>query len=135
MKAAISASQFRSRYPTTTAASSAIVNAILVNSPKKKVIGLIVPGFLVPMYKRKAKTPLGTTQHNPPSSADMNPWIPATKPATTAAKKVVASWIKTKLSMMTFWSGRRTLMCLRKSRLRKTGSGTCSAKPSDYKGS
>ncbi len=72
MKAAISASQFRSRYPITTAASIAIVNAILVNSPKKKLIGLRVPGFLAPMYKRSAKTLLGTTQHRPPSKAETN---------------------------------------------------------------
>ena len=135
MKAAISASQFRSRYPTTTAASNAIVNAILVNSPKKKLIGLKVPGFLEPKYKRNANTLLGTTQHKPPSKAEMNPCTPATKPATTAANKVVASWIKTKLSMMTFWSGRKTLMGIRKLLLRRTGCETRTAKPSDYKGS
>ena len=91
MKAARSASQFKSRYPATTAASSAIVKAILVNSPKKKLIGLRVPGFLLPTYKRNANTLLGTTQHKPPKSAETNACCPATSPATTAAIKVDAS--------------------------------------------
>jgi len=72
MKATISASQFKSRYSQTTAPSSAIVNAILINSPMKKVIGLIAPGLRALVNKRKANKPLGTTQHSPPRSADIS---------------------------------------------------------------
>ena len=91
MKAASSASQFKSRYHQTTAASKAIVNAIFVNSPKKNVIGFKLSGLRAPTNKLKANKPFGTTQHKPPNKAEKKACSPAIRPAAVAASNVAAS--------------------------------------------
>ena len=91
MKAAMSASQFKSRYHQATAASSATVIAILMNSPMKKVIGLRAPGFNAPICKRNANKPFGNTQHRPPNIAEKKACGPAMRPASAAAASVVAN--------------------------------------------
>lgn len=95
MKAATSASTFKSRYNQTTAANKAIVNAILINSPMKKVIGLTDSDFCAAENKRSANKPFGTTQHNPPNNAEYSAGIPAIKPAIILAITVVASCMRT----------------------------------------
>ena len=93
MKAAINASQFKSRYNQATMPRSMIVNAIFTNSPKKNVIGFAVP-VRSPTNRRNANIPFGTTQHNPPNKADKNALNPPINPAATAAATVVANWIR-----------------------------------------
>lgn len=133
MNAAISASQFKSRYSQTTAAKSAIVIIIFVNSPKKNVIGFKTPGLRALTRRRKANNPFGTTQHNPPSNAERKACIPPISPATAAAIKVTANWIKTRRNIFLFQLSQESVANNRQLRLEVLWRNRHSKKPRDYK--
>src|SRR5450830_727960 len=71
MKAIKKAGQLTSWYKVTTAPIRAIVSPILINSPKKKLIGLAPPGFRALIVRRNAKKAFGIAQHSPPNKAEM----------------------------------------------------------------
>jgi len=91
MKAAISASQFTSRYNQTIAASMATVMTILVNSPKINVIGVKASGLRALLAMRSANKPFGNTQHSPPSNDDISALPPPINPATAATHNVTVN--------------------------------------------
>lgn len=101
MKLTINASQFTSRYIQTTTPMSAIVEAILTNSPMKNAIGSVPPGLRAAMNKRTANKALGTTQHRPPNSAEIAADTPPISAAISVTSIVTANCIKTICAIFT----------------------------------
>lgn len=101
MKPPTKAGQLTSRYNQTTAPKSAIVEAILINSPKKNAIGSVPPGLRAAMNKRTANNAFGITQQRPPSNAEKAAALSASKPATSATKAVATICNITMRAMIT----------------------------------
>jgi hypothetical protein len=83
----------------TTAAISKIVNAIFINSPMKKVIGVAPFGLRTLIANRKAKKAFGSAQLKPPNNAESPAGIPNSKNAISAAMKAVANCNRTMRAM------------------------------------